>query len=64
VNKQRITAEAPKTPNPAQHPQNTSLSPQNPTAYPFRCHQGRISVIKYTAKLQQIRGLKLKNLAI
>jgi hypothetical protein len=32
--------------------------------YLVRCHWGRISVIKYTAKLQQIRGLKSMNLAI
>jgi hypothetical protein len=32
--------------------------------YPLRCHQDRVSVIKYTLNLQQIRGLKSKNLVI
>jgi hypothetical protein len=26
--------------------------------YPFRCHSARVSVIKYTAKVQPINGLE------
>jgi hypothetical protein len=29
--------------------------------YPLRCNRARISVIKYTAKIQQIKGLQIKD---